>query len=153
MCGRVEHEESLMGNNSEQSEAILGFNWHFSSSSLTRSWPKNSNISTMVYGMTVRLAGMKALVVTKQQCTNCIGSPREQMLHWDIRKTRISPEGRHNSYQTYWYDSSTCEQPTAENYNCTVRPGAYEHREGASNCHTFVVPSSVGDLALPKRAL
>ena len=40
---------------------------------------KNFDISTMVYGTTVRLAGMKALVVTKQQCiyTSCIGSPRE----------------------------------------------------------------------------
>ena len=33
--------------------------------------------STMVYGITVRRAGMKDLIVTKQQCTNCIGSPRE----------------------------------------------------------------------------
>ena len=31
------------------------------SSLSTRSWPNNSDISTMVYGITVRLAGMKAL--------------------------------------------------------------------------------------------
>ena len=31
----------------------------------------------MVYGITDRLAGMKALVATKQQYTNCIGSPWE----------------------------------------------------------------------------
>ena len=34
-------------------------------------------LKTMVYGITVRLVGMKPLVVIKQQCTNCIGSPRE----------------------------------------------------------------------------
>ena len=34
-------------------------------------------LPTMVYGITVRLADMKALVVTKQHCTNCIGSRRE----------------------------------------------------------------------------
>ena len=72
---------------SDRNKAILGFNWHFSLSSLlTRSCPKNSSISTMAYGIIVRLADMKALVVTKQQCTNCIGT------HWDIRRTWISPE-------------------------------------------------------------
>ena len=37
----------------------------------------NPDISTMVYRITVILAGMKALVVTELQCTNCIGSPKE----------------------------------------------------------------------------
>ena len=44
--------------------------FHFSSSSSsssTRSWPKNFDISRMVYGITIRLAGMKALVAAKQQ--------------------------------------------------------------------------------------
>ena len=67
------------------SEARLyprGFNWDFSSSSSsssssTGSWPKNFDISTMVYGITIRLAGMKALAVTKQLWANCVGSPRE----------------------------------------------------------------------------
>ena len=31
------------------------------------SWPKNFDISRMVYGITIRLAGMKALVAVKQQ--------------------------------------------------------------------------------------
>ena len=50
--------------------------WDFSSSS-TGSWPKNFDISTMVYGITIRLAGMKALAVTKQLWANCVGSLRE----------------------------------------------------------------------------
>ena len=48
-----------------------------SSSSSTGSWPKNFDISTMVYGITIRLAGMKALAVTKQLWANCVGSLRE----------------------------------------------------------------------------
>ena len=31
----------------------------------------------MVYGITIKLAGMKALAVTKQLWANCVGSPRE----------------------------------------------------------------------------
>ena len=34
---------------------------------LTGSWPKNFDISRMVYGITTRLASMKALAVSKQQ--------------------------------------------------------------------------------------
>ena len=54
---------------SEQSKAIFTFNWDFSSlsSSSTGSWPKNFDISIMVYGITIRLAGMKAL--TDSDCT------------------------------------------------------------------------------------
>jgi len=42
---------------------------HFSSSSSssTGSWPKNVDISRMVNGIAIRLAGMKALAVIKQQ--------------------------------------------------------------------------------------
>ena len=74
--------KGLNVDNSERSEAIPGFNWDFSSSSSsssssTGSWPKNFDISTMVYGITIRLAGMKALAVTKQLWANCVGSLRE----------------------------------------------------------------------------
>ena len=44
------------------------FNGDFSSLFLsTRSWPNNVNISRMVYGITIRLTGMKA--VTDSDCT------------------------------------------------------------------------------------
>ena len=56
----------------------------------------------MVYGITVRLAGMKALVVTTRCYTEI------------FVKHGFLQNGKHNSYQTYWYDSSTCKQPTAE---------------------------------------
>ena len=47
------------------------------SSSSTGSWSKNFDISRMVYGITIRLAGMKPLAVTKQQLANCVDSSRE----------------------------------------------------------------------------
>ena len=67
----------------------------------------------MIYGKTVRLAGMKGIVVTKQQCTHYIVSQGKQMLHY-ICKTWIFQNGRHKSYQSYWCDSPTCEQSVVE---------------------------------------
>ena len=42
-------------------DVIPAFNWDFLSLLSAGSWPKNFNISRMVYGITIRLAGMKAL--------------------------------------------------------------------------------------------
>ena len=63
-----------------RNEAILAFNWDFSSSSSssTGSWPKTSisqewSTGSLSDGQTWNTA----LAVRKQQCTNCIGSPRE----------------------------------------------------------------------------
>ena len=53
----------------------------------------------MVYGITARLAGMKVLVVTKHTLK--------------YSKNRFLQNSRHNSYQSYWHDSSSCEQPMA----------------------------------------
>ena len=65
----------------------------------------------MVYGIIVRLAGMKALVVTKQQCTNVIGSPSRNLLAWSavarsihvamILYVRILNAWRHVSAMTW----------------------------------------------------
>ena len=67
------------------------------------------------------LSDWQAWTVTKQQWTNCVGSLRETDAY--IREIFIQhgflQNGRYNSYQMYWYDSSTCEHPTAD--NCTVR--------------------------------
>ena len=47
---------------------LSAFNGDFSSLFLsTGSWPNNVNISRMVYGITIRLTGMKA--VTDSDCT------------------------------------------------------------------------------------
>ena len=46
----------------------------------------------MVDGITVRLAGMKALVVIKHNVETVSVAQGKQMLHGDIRKTWISPE-------------------------------------------------------------
>ena len=88
----------------------------------TECWPKTSiSESRMVQGITIRLTGMKALAVTKQQWTNCVGSPRETDAAWISVKHGFLLNGRHNRYQTYWYDSFTCQQLTTDNTNCTLR--------------------------------
>ena len=62
------------------------------------------------------LSDWQAWTVTKQQWTNCVGSLRETDAY--IREIFVQhgflQNGRYNSYQMYWYDSSTCEQPTAD---------------------------------------
>ena len=57
----------------------------------------------------------------KQQSTNCIGSQREAEI---FVKHRFLQKGRHNSYQTYWYDTLTVPPVSNQqqrNCNCTVR--------------------------------
>ena len=49
---------------------------------VNRSWSKNFDISRMMYGITIRLAGMNTVSVAQGK----------QILQRDIRKTRISPE-------------------------------------------------------------
>jgi len=43
----------------------------------------------------------------------------KQMLH--CMRYSQNTNGRRNSYQTYWYDSSTVSNQTQRNCNCTIR--------------------------------
>ena len=64
----------------------------------------------MVYGITIRQADMKLqLLLNNSEQTVSVAQGRKQMQQWDICKNGFLQNGRHNSYQTYWYDSSTCE--------------------------------------------
>ena len=67
-------------------------------------------ISPQWFTGSVRLTGMKALVITKQQCTNCTCSLRET----DATLRYSQNTDFFRTVGTTAYDSSTCDQPTAE---------------------------------------
>ena len=50
-----------------------------------------------------------------------VAHARETGAAWISVKHGFLLNGRHNRYQTYWYDSFTCQQLTTDNTNCTLR--------------------------------
>ena len=61
----------------------------------------------LVYGITIRLAGIAVLLNNSEQTVSVAQGKQIDAA------VRFLQNGRHNSYQPYWYDSSTFERSAA----------------------------------------